>query len=56
MLCAMQMAVRPVSVSRQARALAAVTVAAESACAASYKALTEAGSEARKLVFANGQV
>ena len=43
MLCAMQMAVRPASVSRRARALAAVTVAAESACAASYKVLTEAG-------------
>ena len=41
MLCAMQMAVRPASVSR--RALAAVTLAAESACAASYKALTQAG-------------
>ena len=39
----MQMAVRPASVSRRACALAAVTVAAESAYAASCKALTTAG-------------
>ena len=43
MLCAMHMAVRPASGSRRALALAAVTVAAKRACAASYKALTEAG-------------
>jgi len=39
----MQMAVRPVSVSRRACALAAVTVAVENACAASCKALAKAG-------------
>ena len=39
----MQVAVRPASVSRGAGALAAVTVAAEKACAASCKALEEAG-------------
>ncbi len=43
MLCAMQMAVRPASLSRQACALAAVTVAVEDACAASYKALAKVG-------------
>ena len=43
LLCAMQMAVRPASVSRRACALAAVTVAAESAYAASCKVLTTAG-------------
>ena len=43
MLCAIQMAVRPASVSRRACALAAVTVAADSADAASCKALTKAG-------------
>ena len=39
----MQTAVRPGIVSRRACVLAAVTIAAESACAASFKALTEAG-------------
>ena len=39
----MQVAVRPASVSRGACALAAVTVAAEKACAASCKALEKAG-------------
>ena len=45
MLCVMQVAVRPASVSRRACALAAVimTVAAEKACAASCKALEKAG-------------
>ena len=43
MLCVMQVAVRPASVSRDAFALAAVTVAAEKACAASCKALEKAG-------------
>ena len=43
MLCAMQMAVRPASVSRRARAPAAVTVAIENARAASCKALAKAG-------------
>jgi len=42
MLCAMQTAVRPASVSRQICTLAAVTVAVENACAASGKALAEA--------------
>ena len=44
----MQMAVRPASVSRPACALAAVTVAAESAYAASCKALTTAGESGKK--------
>ena len=39
----MQVAVRPASTSRRACALAAVTVAAESACAASCKALSANG-------------
>ena len=39
----MQVAVRPASVSRGACTLAAVTVAAEKACAASCKALEKAG-------------
>ena len=43
MLCVMQVAVRPASVSTGACALAAVTVAAEKACAASCKALEKAG-------------
>ena len=45
MLCIMQMAVRPASVSRGACALAAVTVnvAAGEACAASCNALEKAG-------------
>ena len=45
MLCVMPVAVRPAgaSVSRGACALAAVTVAAEKACAASCKALEKAG-------------
>ena len=43
MLRVMQVAVRPASVSRGACALAAVTVAAEKACAASCKALEKAG-------------
>ena len=43
MLCAMQVAVRPASVSRGACALAAVTIAVENACAASCKALDKAG-------------
>ena len=44
MMCVMQVAVRPASVSRGACALAAVTgtVAAEKACAASCKALEKA--------------
>ena len=44
----MQVAVRPASTSRQACALAAVTVAAESACAASCKALAKAGEGGKK--------
>ena len=56
MLCVMQVAVRPASVSRGACALAAVTVAAEKACAASCKALEKQVCEARKLVSPNSQV
>ncbi len=56
MLCAMQMAVRPASVSRRACAPAAVSVtvaaAVETACAASCKALKQV-SEAKKLVSTN---
>ena len=48
MLCVMQVAVRPASVSRGACALAAVTVAAEKACAASCKALEKAGVSGKK--------
>ena len=43
MLCVMQMAVRSASVSRQACAPAAMPVAVENACAASYKGLGKAG-------------
>ena len=39
----MQVAVRPANVGRRACTLAAVTVAGENACAASCKALAEAG-------------
>ncbi len=48
MLCAMQMVVRPASVSRRACALAAVTVAVENVCAASCKALAKAGERGKK--------
>ena len=44
----MQVAVRPASTGRRACALAAVTVAAESACAASCKALAKAGDSGKK--------
>ena len=44
----MQVAVRPASTSRRACALTAVTVAAESACAASCKALAKAGERGKK--------
>ena len=43
MLCAMQMAVASYIFSIRACALAAATVAVENACAASCKALAEAG-------------
>ena len=43
MLCIMQAAVRPASVSREACALSAVIAADEKACAASCKALEKAG-------------
>ena len=43
MLCAMQVAVRAAGDSRGACALAAVTVAAENACAAGCKALDKPG-------------
>ena len=46
----MQVAARPASISRGACALAAVTVAAEKARAASCKALEKQVCEARKLV------
>jgi len=52
----MQMAVRPAIVSRQACALATVTVAVEKTCAASCKAWLKQVSEARNLVSANSQV
>ena len=39
----MQVAVRPASVSRRARALAAATVAIENACLASCKSKAKAG-------------
>ena len=48
MLSAMQVAVGPASVSRGACALAAVTVAAENARAASCKALDKAGVRGKK--------
>ena len=44
----MQVAVRPASTGRRACALAAVTVAAESACAASCKPLAKAGDSGKK--------
>jgi len=54
MLCAMRRAVMPASVSRRACVPAAVTVAAENACAA--RLWLAQVSEAKKLVSANSRI
>ncbi len=56
MLCAMQVAKRPASVSRRACALAAVTVAVEKFVPQAARRKLKQVSEARKLVSANSQV
>ena len=55
-MCTMQMAVRPATVSRQACALAAVTVAVEKFVPQAARRKLKQVSEARKLVSANSQV